>query len=550
MRIFRTIVASLVTFAFVCSNALSSYAQLKLSKDQLPTRELSNSIDKTTYMPPFFNAQRDRGEFSSNMDLSQDASWKRFQKADFINTFPATEAPSFPLAKDFDSLRAIQKEYFPQDHPFQVKPNDSGAMIARRMDALVDSLANVTAMTDENADVVSDDFLNKLLNVADDFTDQAGELYGDADTMNTEVDRMSDQLQQNYADLQNYDVITQPIADAFNAQSDAMADRVLEMINAVEAMIQNVDSNILNIDDILAGLDAMTGNAEEAKAFAKQLGGQYTQARDNFLALAAAFQGKGVDGEKEEAKVVDYISHLRDYAKDLEKSSSGSKVGSVKDYFRNTRRYLEETKQYLSDLIKNLKENEAYFRSAKIEPNAPEKPADVCSAKGMSASYQTCSKDCKTVCKYETTINGTNCFKCQQGGADTCWDVKLWPMSHPWCNGGICDTDPELYCVKSKAIGPNKTKLTCLSCKKRPDLCDQHFKNTSNLTNCKLGCWNGTCKYKGRYTAKEWTGRDEYLHCYECITPPLPPSCEDLKWGYDYEDDCKDNCKAPEHALK
>jgi len=177
---------------------------------------------------------------------------------------------------------------------------------------------------------------------------------------------------------------------------------------------------------------------------------------------------------------------------------------------------------------------------------------DVCATAepaGMSSDYQKCSRDCKTVCAVKTSVSGVNCFICQEGGDDTCADIGQWDVPHPWCEpGGICHKDPMLVCsAPFDAVGPRRSKLKCTNCKKRPDMCWQKVKDwTMTYTNCMTGCWDGTCIYKGKYKEKEWDGADDIIHCYECITPPPPPTCEDMKWGYDWEMDCLRNCEDPD----
>lgn len=167
--------------------------------------------------------------------------------------------------------------------------------------------------------------------------------------------------------------------------------------------------------------------------------------------------------------------------------------------------------------------------------------------KGMD-TYKKCSLECKTVCSVKASVDGVNCFSCQQGGDDTCADIGQWDAPHPWCEpGGICHKDPMLYCTAPfDAVGPRRSKLKCTNCKKRPDMCWQNVGDgTMTYTNCMLGCWDGTCVYKGKYKEKEWDGTPENIHCYECVTPPAAPTCEDMKWGYDWEADCLNACPVP-----
>ena len=194
-------------------------------------------------------------------------------------------------------------------------------------------------------------------------------------------------------------------------------------------------------------------------------------------------------------------------------------------------------------------------KPSKVLLSSKNNNSDVCESaepQGMKDSYQKCSLECKTVCKFEKQVKGVNCFKCEEGGDDTCADIGAFEEDYEWCQpGGICYSDPMLYCKPFEAAGPNRSKLKCTNCKQRADMCWQKVEDgTTTFTNCKLGCWNGTCKYKGKYTEKEWDGKDEYIHCYECVTPPPPPTCEDMKWGYDWEDDCLDNCAEPGYCVE
>ncbi len=157
-----------------------------------------------------------------------------------------------------------------------------------------------------------------------------------------------------------------------------------------------------------------------------------------------------------------------------------------------------------------------------------------------------CSKRCKTACRFKKKVQGVSCYVCPSNMRETCWDAGALPKGHPWCRpGGVCYDDPMLYCMNVSVVAPKGSRLECMHCKRRADMCWQRFPNTSTYTNCKLSCSNGTCRYRGRYKEAEWDGKSEYIHCYECITPPPPPTCEDLGWGYDWEKDCLANCPLP-----
>ena len=193
-------------------------------------------------------------------------------------------------------------------------------------------------------------------------------------------------------------------------------------------------------------------------------------------------------------------------------------------------------------------------RGAMIEKSPSDEAAEsaICQAaepKGMN-TYKLCSADCKTVCSVKKRVGEVNCFTCQQGGDDTCADIGALEADADWCQpGGVCYEDGMLYCTPFDGVGPRRSKLKCTNCKKRPDMCWQKVKDgTMTYTNCLTGCWNGTCEYRGKYTEKEWDGKDDFIHCYECVTPPPPPSCEDLKWGYDWKAGCLNNCNDPNYC--
>ena len=80
----------------------------------------------------------------------------------------------------------------------------------------------------------------------------------------------------------------------------------------------------------------------------------------------------------------------------------------------------------------------------------------------------------------------------------------LLPADVSWCQpGGICDTNPELYCTFFGAIGPNKMHLNCATCKQIPDECWQKIgNNTTNLTHCIQTC-PGLCTYEGKYKVSD-----------------------------------------------
>ncbi len=539
----------ITTFLPAAADDIQRQQRVNLAKKGFEAQERRVlALSEGQVLPQMIESQS-INQFNAEFSPQQDASWKRFTDSNHGTAESRRSVAHVPMSKNLESLKGVNDVFFPQgaNNPYALQPEDGGARIAQRMDALVTSVAQVTHIAHSQADVDPERFINRSMDIADLFVKDADKIYEETDAIQGEVDQMAQTLDANYQNLQQYEYITDSIAQSFNAQSDAMADRVLEMIDAVHGMKRLLDENVQNLDDMLQGFDAVGRNQSAAKDYTKSLNGQYTQARDQFMNLAMAFQDKGADPDNKAAEVVDYLSDLKVYAGQLTDyvSDGENSLAGVKAYLTQTRTYLLDSNVYLDDILNFLVENEAYFRSAKIQAEAPDSLPDVCASQGMSSDYQECSKACNTVCKYDTTIDGTNCFKCQQGGQETCWDVGQWPTTHPWCNGGICDSNPELYCETSSATGPNGTALTCIACKKRPDLCWKYYDSTTNLTNCKLGCYDGTCEYRGKYQMWEWNNRMENLHCFECVRPPDPPTCEDLKWGYDYEEDCDDNCQAP-----
>ena len=141
--------------------------------------------------------------------------------------------------------------------------------------------------------------------------------------------------------------------------------------------------------------------------------------------------------------------------------------------------------------------------------------------KGLD-TLRNCAKSCRTVCRWKEKVGGQDCYECPSGSPDSCYDVGAWPADHPWCQpGGACHSNPMMYCVPFGTIGPNLEKLQCTNCKQRDDMCWQKVGGGMTYTNCKLGCWDGKCVFKGKYQEFEWDGSPEWIHCYECKTPCL-----------------------------
>lgn len=433
---------------------------------------------------------------------------------------------------------------------YDLTPVDSAQTISDKMNEMIRASADAVDRRSIASSLIDTEALGAITDSVDRMYDENDEMFAGIDAMYDEIDAMYKRLDGNYADLDKYDVITQSVAEDFNAKSDAMADRVGEMIAAVDGITQKTKQDIARIDAMLGALKDLLDDGNGVGNI-ERLGPYLSEVESKFKKMTDALKQQGanpVGGAEENAK---YLKSLKDYDAQLDDAiaSKYERVTGIIKYLESAKEYFIKTLKTFNETKKDLENVEQYFRNAKIEADTGGREPGVC-GDDMSPTMEECSKKCNTVCKFEKEIEGVKCYKCEQGGEDTCWDVGAWPTDHPWCNGGICDTDPMLYCLPLAATGPNKTPLTCLNCKQRVDLCWQHFQDTTTLTNCKLGCWNGKCEYRGRYDEMEWTGRAEWIHCYECMTPPPAPDCEDLQWGYDFKEDCLDNCPAPGQCVE
>lgn len=440
---------------------------------------------------------------------------------------------------------------------YQVLPQDDSRIIAYKMDDLLSSVNPALRDLETEGDVVDEDITAEMMSSADAMSSTVDAMYTDIDSMYAEVDTMNAQLDQNYTAFDSSDQTPSDIQN-FNAQSDAMADRVSGMRSALKGMTQRIETDAGVLEGMLDVLETMGQDTEAAVVYSDKLGKHITDVSARFDSMGKDLIKKGLGGKESVDQAKKYLSGLQKYVKDNKPYTEGQS-----DYLQDVKKYLKDTLKYLQDVIKDfakteesLKESELYFFHAKVggedggadisgevpEGEAPGPCAAAESDKPLD-TLQECAKDCRTVCRWKENVGGVGCYECPSGSPDTCYDVKAWPAEHPWCQpGGICHDDPMLYCVPFGTIGPNLEKLSCTNCKARPDECWKHFGEGMTLTNCKKGCWDGKCEYIGKYQEAEWTGKPEFIHCYKCVPPPGPPSCEDMGWGTTWISDCEKGC--------
>ena len=493
-------------------------------------------------------------DFQTGFDPAKAPSWSEWLHQEVAPT------PWTPLEfqKDFSQAplsRQISPEIFQPAAQFRIQPQDTTASADNKLDRLTANAARAVHELERNAGVRPQGAFDGMMDEAEERMKATDAMYADIQDMFADIDKMYKALDANYDTLNKYESVTQEMASAFNATSDAMADHVGGMVDAVDSMLSQVDRSVDSLKAMLGALDSVKkGGADVSKNYdmaAKEIG-NYSKALGASL---GALKGRGLELEKRAGDTNDYLNRINNYIKELKNYdvNQAGDVDGVRKYLQDVLTYLEKVKKDLQKTKEDLKKAEDYFRSAKVEANAEENAnAGICESaepKGMS-ELRECAKTCRTVCRWKKNVAGIDCYECPSPSAETCYDVGAWPANHPWCNpGGVCYDDPMLYCTPFGTVSPNGTRLQCTNCKARPDECWKHFGEGMTLTNCKLGCWNGTCEYIGKYTEQDYDGngiaKDEFVHCYKCVTPPPPPTCEELGWGYDWQADCERNCPDP-----
>lgn len=397
-------------------------------------------------------------------------------------------------------------------------------------------------------------------------------MMGQADTAVLKTDRMYDamkmydddmkdmksQLADNYKNY-NSSAKSSKEAQELNSRSDAMAGRASDMRSSAEGMRDAVLKEREVLNGMVDGLANIAAESKDDAGYGDRVAAHIKDIAGRFEVLSQGL----VANKANVAQAKQYFSGLQDYVK-ANKNAPGREI----EYLNNVKNYIGKIKTYsdqvVTDLDKNVKDLSAmenYFRSAKVGPQtggtdiaaAPEEAAVCANAetKGLK-SREECPKSCRGVCRWKEKVNGVDCYECPSGSPGSCFDVGAWPDNHPWCQpGGICHDDPMMFCSPFGTMSPNKEPLNCTKCQKRPDMCWQKVGDgTTTLTNCKLGCWNGKCVYKGKYEEFEWDGKSEKIHCYKCELPPPPPTCEDLGWGSTWKSDCEKMCPAPGQCVK
>jgi uncharacterized protein (UPF0335 family) len=501
--------------------------------------------------------------FQPGFNPNQKASWSQWkpfrfpagaqqESAEDVPTSLPTKGPGASLS----SLEAY-KPSFPVNSPHLENP----IVTALKIDDLVHELSPIVVDMAVNRSITQDGLPQDMMDSVDDRIQTTQQMYTDIHGVYAQIQGMKQQLQRNY-EIFNHSAPTPSLAEQFNAQSAAMADRVAEMHKSLEGMTQQVHIDREIVDGMFDVLGEMTENGQQALTYYDKAAAHVKEVFSLFEDMAKTLKQQDLEGSESVAQTRQYLAALQPYF-------HGCKPYTKKEmaYVKDVENYLQKSRNHLNIVLKdfektnqNLKDIEAYFQKAKVEGVSAEtmlpteSTEDICASaetKGLS-TLKDCVKSCRNVCRWKEKVDGQDCYECPSGSPDTCWDVGAWPADHPWCNaGGICYEDPMLYCVPFGTTGPNLEPLQCTGCKQRPDMCWQKVGNaTTTYTNCKLGCWNGKCEYRGKYQEFEWDGKLEWIHCYECVTPPPPPTCEDLGWGYDWQADCQKDCPAPGQCVE
>lgn len=518
--------------------------------DNIKSRVLSNDIAGSDILGRGAGGFTSGSPFQTGFNPDDPESWSVWNntavKYDQVPVFPDRYAG--PLKS-----RGISNGIIQSAEQYAVKSGEPVEQVNRKLDLLLGDLQTVAEDAGSTADLYPKSFAEQFMDQADAMAGAAAVYYPALDDMFAGVERMYAALDENYRILNGHETITAELALQFNAASDAMADHAFTMADAVDVMIRETGESLSALTGMLAvfegagaGAKGTLGNYDQTVKQVKELVSGLDRSARN-LDKTLENQARQIQSVKDYADGINgYLSQLKDYS-----TEQITDAGEVGKYLADIKAYLDKV---LSDLLKakdDLKKAEDYFRRAKVDVDRFQvggTAAGVCESAepvGMSG-LRDCAKSCRTVCRWKKKVGDTDCYECPSPSGESCYDIGAWPQDHPWCQpGGVCYDDPMFYCTPYGAVGPNGSPLQCTACKQRPDMCWQHVGSGTTLTNCTLGCWNGTCEYIGRYDQPEWDGRAEWIHCYECVTPPPPPSCEDLGWGYDFKDDCEDKCPAP-----
>lgn len=453
--------------------------------------------------------------------------------------------------------------------PYKISPDDNALSIALKAQDMMDSLSNALVNLDTHHSITSGGLPQQDMDSADAMVSKVKSIYSGLSGVDSQLSSMKGQLKSNY-DTFNGSGMSAQDSDGLNSKSDAMADKVKAAKDAVEGIQPKLQSGAQLIDGMNGDLDQMIANGRQSEQYYDQLIGNIKQASGLFEGMARAIKQQGLDAPEAFAQGRQYFSDLQNYVQAF-KPFTNQEI----DYVKNVKNYLNKTQDFLNksavdfgNIANKLRENEQYFRSAKVSPfTGAGSPLDLSSAPAPDAcgaiksddpnagkgnplmSQASCQKSCRSVCKQEKKAGGAWCFACPSGSPDTCYSHGGFPADVSWCKpGGICYQDPELYCQGFGAIGSNGEHLNCTNCKQADDECWSNVPGTTNLTHCIQTCQDGTCTYKGKYKLSD--NPTKFMHCYECKKIP-PPTCESLGWGSSTLNMCLKNCVGGEcNAVK
>lgn len=483
--------------------------------------------------------------------IAADASWRRWGDV---------SGPSHdPLAgfKEINHAPALKVRDLAES---AAQPEDDTVVLDQKMTALVQGVLADARLAREKADVVPAPTVNGMIAGAEGMYAATDQIYRDIGGMYKEIGSLQTTLDNNYKKFERDESASSDTAAQFNGASDAMAGRVGEMNKAIGGMAGKVETGLWNLGGMLTALDHMDKDGAVTLQFCDRMQGQLDAASQQYKTIDSALKQRD-PLVYPSADAAGYFKEQKDYLRSLKthvQSRELNQLGGARQYLGAAQGYQQKVLTDLRMTQVNLQKEEEYFRKSKVgaggrellkAPSSQEEGEEnVCAGaetKGLD-TLQNCAKSCRTVCRWKEKVEGQDCYECPSGSPDSCFDVGAWPANHPWCQpGGICYSDPMMYCVPFGTVGPNLEKLQCTNCKQRQDMCWQKVGGGMTYTNCKLGCWNGKCVFKGKYQEFEWDGRPEFIHCYECKTPPPAPTCEELGWGYDWEADCEKNCPDP-----
>ena len=440
---------------------------------------------------------------------------------------------------------------------YNVEPNDDTIILDQKMTRLVTDILGNVREVQKKADVVPAPVVNGMTGSVDGMYAAADRMYADIDGMYAEIGKLQGALDNNYKQFEQMGDATPEATAQFNGASEAMAERVAAMGRAVGNMAGQVESGLQELGGMLAALDHMDKDGAAAIQYADQMQSHLDMATQQYKAIDSALKQRELLAYPS-ADAQGYFNEQKNYLRSLKthiQSKELNQLGGSREYLTAAQSYLQKVLADLRMTQANLQKEEDYFREAKVggdqggtDIQPAEMAADVCAGaevKGLS-SLKDCAKSCRKPCRWKEKVGNTDCYECPSGSPDSCNDVGAWPADHPWCQpGGVCHSNPMMYCVPFGAVGPQGEKLQCTNCKQRQDMCWQKVGGGMTYTNCKQGCWGGKCVFKGKYQEFEWDGSPEWIHCYECKMPPPPPTCEELGWGYDWKSDCEKDCPEP-----